>query len=55
MCCRREFTEERIIFFISRIFYGAPCASVFLPEGKNRALIYLHTFTFILLVIVYAI
>jgi len=49
VCCRGEFTEEHIIFFSSRIFYGAPCTSVFLPEGKSRALIYLHTFTFVLL------
>jgi hypothetical protein len=28
--------------------------SVLLPEGKSRALVYLHTFTFILLAIVYA-
>jgi hypothetical protein len=46
---RRELTEERMIFFSSRVFYVAPCQSVFLPEGKSRALIYLHTFTFILL------
>ena len=54
MCCRKEFTEEHIIFFSSRVFYGAPCTSVFLPVGKSRALIYLHTFTFILLALVYA-
>ena len=47
VCCRREFTEERIIFFSFRVFYGAPRTSVFLPEGKNRVIIYLHTFTFI--------
>jgi len=47
--CRRELTGERIIFFSSRVFYGAPCTSVFLPEGKSRTLIYLHIFTFILL------
>jgi hypothetical protein len=54
VCRRRDFTEERIIFFSSRVFYGAPCTLVFLPDGKSRALIYLHTFTFILLSIVYA-
>ena len=45
MCCRREATEKRIIFFSSRIFYGALCTSLFLPEGKTRALfpyIYVH-------------
>ena len=42
------------IFQFSSFFYGAPRTSVFLPEGKNRALIYLHTFTFILLAIAYA-
>jgi len=47
VCCGREFTEERIIFFSSRVFYGAPYTSVFLREGKKRALIYLHTLTFI--------
>ena len=52
--CRREFTEERIIFFSSRVFYGAPCTSVFLSEGKSRALIYLHTFTFVMLATVHA-
>ena len=54
MCCRREFTEECIIFFSSRVFYGAPRASVFLTEDNSRALIYLHTFMLILLAIVYA-
>jgi len=31
-CCRREFKEECIIFFSSRVFYGVPRTSVFLPE-----------------------
>jgi len=52
VCCRRKFTEECNIFFSSRIFYGTPRTSVFLPEGKSRALVYLHIFTFILLAIV---
>jgi hypothetical protein len=29
--------------------YWAPCTSVFLPEGKSRALIYLYTCTSTLL------
>jgi len=37
VCCRTEFTEKRITFFSSQAFYGAPCTSVFLPEGKSRA------------------
>ena len=54
MCFRREFTEERIIFFYFSSFYGAPCTSVFLREGKSRVLIYLHIFTFIELATVHA-
>jgi len=54
VCCRREATEKRIIFFSSPVFYGALCTSLFLHEGKTRALIYFHTFTFILLATVYA-
>ena len=54
MCCRTEFTEERMAFFSSLVFYGTQCTSVFLPEGKSRALIYLRTFTFTLLAIVCA-
>jgi len=51
--------EERVhreydIYFSSRIFYGAPCTSVFLPEGKSRASVYLHTFTFVLFATVHA-
>ena len=44
VCCRRDLTEDHIIlvFFISRILYGALRKSVFLLEGKNRASIYLH-------------
>jgi hypothetical protein len=53
MCYRREFTEVYHIFQSSSFFYGALSTSVFTPEGKYRALIYLHTFTFILLAIVY--
>ena len=53
-CCRREFKEECIIFFSSRVLSGTPCTSVYLPEGESRALIYLHTFTFIYFTIVYA-
>ena len=51
MCSRRDFTEGRIIFFSSGVFYGPPSTSVFLPEGKSGALIYLHTFTVISLAI----
>jgi hypothetical protein len=54
VCCRRDFTEVSITFFSSRIFYVVPCSSVFLLEDKNKALIYLHTFTFIQVAIVYA-
>jgi len=54
VCFRREFTEKRITFLSSRVFYGAKCTSDFLPEVKSRALIYLHTFTLLLLAIVYA-
>jgi hypothetical protein len=32
------------IFQFSSFFYGAPCTSVVLSEGKNIALIYLLTF-----------
>ena len=53
VCYRREFTEECVILFSYRVFYGAPCLSAFLLGGKSRALIYLHTFMFILLAIVY--
>jgi len=51
---RRQFTEEHVIFFSSRVFYGAARTSVFLPQGKSIALIYLHTSTSILLAAVYA-
>jgi len=54
VCFRREFTEGRIIFFSPQVFYRAPSTSVFPPEGKSRALIYLQTFMFIPLGIVYA-
>ena len=49
VCYRREFTEVCITLFSSRVFYGAPCSSVFLLGGKSRALIYLHTFMLIML------
>jgi len=53
VCCRREFTEECIIFFSSRVFYGAPCTSVFYLKVETAA-VYLHMFTFINLTTVYA-
>jgi hypothetical protein len=34
-------------FSVLEFFYGAPCTSVNLSEVKNRASLYLHTFTFI--------
>jgi len=41
------------MFFNSRFFDGAPFTSVLLPEGKSRALIYLHIFKFAYLAIVH--
>jgi len=32
VCCRGEFLEECVIFFSFRVFDGAPCTSVVLPE-----------------------
>ena len=55
LCVAGESSQKIVSYFsVSRVFYGAPRASVFLTEGKSRALICLHTFTFILLAIVYA-
>jgi hypothetical protein len=54
LCYRRECIEQRIIFFSSRFFDRAPCTSVLLPEGKPRALIYLHIFKFVYLTILHA-
>jgi len=46
------FRRRMYHIFSSWCFYGAPFTSVFLPEVKTLALIYLQTFTFILLAIV---
>ena len=42
------------IFHFSSFLWGPMYFSFFLPEGKSRALIYLHTFTLIFLATVYA-
>jgi len=50
-----ESSQKSVSYFsVLEFFYGAPCTSVFLPEGKSRDSTYLHTFTFILLATVYA-
>ena len=55
LCVAGESSQKSVSYFsVLEFFYGAPHASVFLPEDKSRALIYLRTFTFILLAIVYA-
>jgi len=54
LCCRRKCIEQRITFFNSRFFDRVPCTSVLLPEGKSRALIYLHIFNFVYLAIIHA-
>ena len=55
LCVAGESSQESVSYFsVLEFFYGAPCTSVFLPEGKSRAVIYLLTFTFTPLATVHA-
>ena len=50
-----ESSQKSVSYFsVLEIFTGLHVHQFFPPEGKSRALIYLHTFTFILLATVYA-
>jgi len=45
--CRRDFTEECIIFFSSRVFYGAPCTSLFYLKVETELhFIFTHLVSF---------
>ena len=46
-CCRRDWIEQCIVYFNSRVFDRAVFTSLPLPEVKSRALIYSHSSTFV--------